>query len=299
MEYEDYVKRVRIKVKKQTIMKKTVLSILAATALIFAVQTVDAQVKLPAASSTQTITQALGIKNVSLSYQRPSTNGRTIFGELVPFGQVWRTGANNVPVLTLEEEVTIEGQKVPAGIYGIFTIPTANEWTIILSKNSKQWGAYQYKQEEDFLRFKVKPQKIAEKVETFTINFEDVTTSGSNLSLAWENTKAEFSIKVDQSKEIIAALEEAMKGDKKPYFQAAQYYFNNSLDIKKATDWIIEADKGNEQAPHIKYWKAKILLKSGNKAGAEQAANEGVAMAEKANNGEYVKLNKQVLSEIK
>ena len=278
-------------------MNRTLLSAFAASALFFTIQTAEAQVKLPPASSTQTITQGLGIKKISLAYQRPNINGRVVFGELVPYGEVWRTGANNIPAITFEEEVSIEGNKVPAGTYGLFTIPNQSNWTIILSKNVQQWGAYQYKQEEDLLRFNVKPQATSQKVETFTINFTDVTPNSANVTLAWENTQVAFNIKVDQSTEILASLDKAMQGEKKPYFQAAQYYYTNGLDLKKATDWINEADKGNNEAPYIKYWKARILLKSGNKAGAAQAAKEGVAIAEKSNNGEYIKLNNQVLGE--
>lgn len=278
-------------------MNRTLLSAFAASALFFTIQTAEAQVKLPPASSTQTITQGLGIKKISLAYQRPNINGRVVFGELVPYGEVWRTGANNIPAITFEEEVSIEGNKVPAGTYGLFTIPNQSNWTIILSKNVQQWGAYQYKQEEDLLRFNVKPQATSQKVETFTINFTDVTPNSTNVTLAWENTQVAFNIKVDQSTEILASLDQAMQGEKKPYFQAAQYYYTNGLDLKKATDWINEADKGNNEAPYIKYWKARILLKSGNKAGAAQAAKEGVAIAKKSNNGEYIKLNNQVLGE--
>ncbi|NGF55900.1 DUF2911 domain-containing protein [Parapedobacter sp. SGR-10] len=280
-------------------MRKTILSIAAAAAFFIGVQTVNAQVKLPAASSTQTITQALGIKNVTLTYQRPNANDRVIFGGLVPYGQVWRTGANNIPNLTFEDEVTIEGHKVPAGTYGLFTVPDKAEWTIILSKNPKQWGAYQYKDADDLLRFKVKPQTLANKVETFTMSFEDVTTKSAKIVLAWEKTKVDFNIAVDQSKEILASIDAAMQGEKKPYFQAAQYYFNNDLDIKKSAEWVKLADEGNTSAPHIKYWKARILAKAGDSPGAKQAAQEGLAMAEKANNQEYVKLNSQVLKEIK
>lgn len=280
-------------------MKKTLLSIATVALLFVGTEMSLAQVKLPPASSTTTITQGLGIKNISLTYQRPNMNGRQVFGGLVPYNEVWRTGANNIPSITFEEEVTIEGHIVPAGTYGLFTIPTVDEWTVILSKNPKQWGAYQYKQEEDFLRFKVKPQKLNDKVETFTITFDDVTPSSTKVSLAWENTKVGFTIKTDQSKEIMASIDQAMQGEKKPYFQAAQYYFTNNLDIKKAADWIKSADEGNTEAPHIKYWKSRILNKAGDKAGARKAAQEGIEMATKANNGEYIKLNTQALNEAK
>ncbi|NGM60710.1 DUF2911 domain-containing protein [Sphingobacterium sp. SGG-5] len=280
-------------------MKTTFLSIVSALIFLIGISTADAQVKLPAASSSQTVTQALGIKNVTLTYQRPNANGRLVFGGLVPYGQVWRTGANNIPNLTFEEEVRIEGHTVPAGTYGLFTVPNKNEWTIILSKNPKQWGAYQYKETEDLLRFNVKPQTVTKKVETFTIGFENVTPKSTLVTLAWENTKVGFNITVDQSKEILASIDAAMQGEKKPYFQAAQYYFKNDLDIQKAAEWVKAADKDNNSAPHIKYWKAQILAKAGDTAGAKQAAQEGLAMAQKSNNQEYVKLNSQVLKEIK
>lgn len=280
-------------------MKKTILSIATVALLFLGTEISQAQVKLPPASSTATITQGLGIKNILLSYQRPNIKGRKVFGGLVPYNEVWRTGANNIPNITFEEAVNIEGNVVPAGTYGIFTIPTTSEWTIILSKNPKQWGAYQYKQEDDFLRFKVKPQTLSNKVETFTISFDEVTTNSTKVSLAWENTKVAFTIKVDQSKEIMASIDQAMQGEKKPYFQAAQYYFNNNLDIKKAAEWAKLADEGNTGAPHIKYWKSRILAKAGDKAGAKQAAQEGIEMAKKANNGEYIKLNTEALNAVK
>src|SRR5690606_21738359 len=119
-----------------------ILSMATATALFLTAESTHAQIKLPSASSTQTVTQGLGIKNINLTYQRPNVNTRVVFGGLVPFGEVWRTGANNIPSITFEEEVMIEGNKVPAGTYGLFTIPNKNEWTIILSKNVQQWGAY-------------------------------------------------------------------------------------------------------------------------------------------------------------
>ncbi|WDF68950.1 DUF2911 domain-containing protein [Sphingobacterium oryzagri] len=281
-------------------MKKRFLALLAAGVFFVSINQLQAQVKLPQASSSTTIEQSIGIKKVSLTYQRPNVNDRVIFGGLEPYDKVWRTGANNIPSITFAEEVTIEGHKVPAGTYGIFSIPKkSGDWTVILSKNANQWGAYQYKQEEDFLRFPAKAKKLNDKVETFTMAFENVKPNGADLTFAWENTKVSFHIAVDQSKEIMASIDEAMKGEKKPYFQAAQYYYTNDLDINKALAWANEADKGNTKAPHIKYWKAKIQLKAGDKAGAVKTATEGVTMAKAANNEEYVKLNTQVIDSAK
>lgn len=285
-------------IKTSKVMKKTILS-LATVALIFlGIENSQAQVKLPPASSTTTLTQGLGIKDITLIYQRPNAKNRKIFGDLVPFNEVWRTGANNIPAITFQEDVNIEGNIVPAGTYGLFSIPSTDEWTIILSKNVKQWGAYQYNQDEDFLRFKVKPQTLSNHVETFTISFDKVTPSSTEMSFTWEKTKVSFNISVDQSKEILANIDQAMKSEQKPYFQAAQYYFNNNLDIQKAAQWIKLADQNTAPAAHIKYWKSLILNKAGDKAGARQAAQEGIELAKQTNTEEYIKLNTNALKTI-
>lgn len=280
-------------------MKKSIIIAALAVATIFTANQAEAQIKLPPASSAQTITQGLGISKATLTYSRPNMNGRKIFGGLVPFGEVWRTGANTVTALTTETDLQIAGHELPAGTYGILSIPGENEWTIILSSNSKQWGAYSYKQEEDIFRFTVKPERLSNAVETFSMGFSDVGPESAVFNISWENTKVSFPISYNQSKEILASIDEAMAGSgNKPYFAAAQYYYNNGHDITKAVSWINEVAKGSE-APHILYWQARILLKSGDKAGAIAAAQKGVESATKANNSEYINLNSQVLAEAK
>ncbi len=279
-------------------MKKNFFTIaLIAVATATGWQPASAQVKLPPASSAQTVTQGLGIGTVTLKYNRPNINGRDVFGGLVPYDEVWRTGANNVPTLIFDSPVTIAGTQVAAGTYGLLTIPGKKNWTIILSKNSEQWGAYTYKQEEDLLRFDVAPERLKKPVETFTISFSDVQPQGARLNIAWEKTQVSFDLVVDQDAEIMASIAEAMKGDKKPYFQAAQYYYKNDKDIQKALEWVNEADKSPNPAPYIKYWKALIQLKAGDKAGAIATATEGVELAKQQNNDEYVKLNGQVIAQ--
>jgi len=225
--------------------------------------------------------------------------GRTIFGDLVPYNQIWRTGANNATNITFQSDVKIEGQNLEAGTYALFTIPGKEEWTIIFNKNAKQWGAYTYDKADDVLRVKVKPRALTNPIETFTIAFEEVNDQNLKACLLWEKTKVSFLIEVDQKAEILASIDEAMQGEKKPYFQAAQYYYTHGLDIKKAAEWMVEADKGNTKAPHIKYWKSLILAKAGDKKGAIKAAEEGLKMAKSQNNGEYVKLNTQALEAAK
>ncbi|VTR37773.1 DUF2911 domain-containing protein [Sphingobacterium thalpophilum] len=280
-------------------MKKSFFTIATAAVLLLTANAASAQLKLPAASSAQTVTQGLGIENVTLSYSRPSMNGRKIFGELVPYNEVWRTGANTNTTLTFEGDVSLNGHKLAAGTYALFTIPNKSEWTVIISKNTKQWGAYTYNQAEDALRFNVKPQTLNTAVETFTISFDNVTPTSAVLSLAWEKTAIKVDLKVEQQAKILASIDEAMKGEKKPYFAAAQYYFNNNLDLNKALVWFDEAAKAQPKAAHVLYWKAKAQLKAGDKKGAIETATKGVEVATEGKNSEYIKLNTQVLNAAK
>jgi hypothetical protein len=260
-------------------------------------QNSTAQLKMPQASSSQTIIQEFGLGKVTVKYSRPNIKGRSVEKDLAPFAEVWRTGANDATLITFTDEVSLEGNKVPAGEYAIFTIPGKDEWTIILNKETKQWGSYEYKQSEDFLRFKVKPSKISEKSETFSINFSNVMPSSANLDLVWDNFKVSAKMTVDVDSKIMAGIDEAMKSDKKPYYPAAVYYFENGKDLKKALEWISMAEAGDQKAPWFKYQKARIQLKSGDKAGAAKTATAGIEAAKAVNNVEYIRLNQKILSE--
>jgi hypothetical protein len=261
--------------------------------------TTQAQVEMPQASSSQKVVQDFGLGKVTVTYSRPNTKGRKIFGTLEPYGKVWRTGANNATVVSFSDEVSIEGNKVPAGDYALFTIPDAKEWTIILNKTTKQWGAYDYKQADDFLRFKVKPVKTAVLTETFTIDFADVKATTAEMHLRWENTNVILHLKTDIDARVMASIDEAMNGDKKPYFASALYYYENNKDLNKALEWINEAEKSAPKAVYFKYWKARIQLKMGNKAGAIATAQEGARLAKAENNEEYVRLNESVVKQAK
>ena len=275
-------------------------SVLFAFIFIIGSLSVNAQgLKLPQASSTQTIIQDLGLGKVTLVYSRPNAKGRVMLGKQEPYGQVWRTGANSATTITFTDDVTIEGNKVPAGTYGLFTIPEAKEWTIILSKTSKTWGAYTYKQEDDFLRFKVAAIKVKEPLETFTMQFENAMPTTADLHLAWEHTALSLHITTDIDARVMANIDEAMKGEKKPYFASAQYYYNNDKDLDKALTWINEVEKTNMKSPSVKVWKARILLKKGDKAAALATAQQGVELAKAAKDGEYERLNAAVVAQAK
>lgn len=278
-------------------IKKLVIA--AFCAFSFAAQTNAQGLKMPQQSSTQILTQDFALGKITVTYSRPNVRGRVIFGGLEQYGVVWRTGANSAATINFTDEVKLEGNVVPAGEYGLFTIPGKDEWTVILSKVAKQWGAYTYKEADDFLRIKVKPTKLKDKVETFTINFANVYQAAAKLELMWENTAVALNLTADIDSRVMASIDEAMKGEKKPYMQAAQYYYSNNKDIKQAVEWINAAEAADQKAPWVKYWKARIQLKAGDKKGAATSAEAGIKSAQEMKNDEYVRLNTAVLAETK
>lgn len=255
--------------------------------------------KMPPASTSQSIVQDFALGKISLTYARPNMKGRKIFGGLEQYDKVWRTGANNATVIKFTDDVTIEGVNVPAGEYSIFTIPGKTEWTFILNKTVKQWGAYDYKEADDVLRVKVKALTLKEPVETFTMQFANVLATSAQLHLMWEKTAVAINITTSIDEKVMANIDAAMKGEKKPYYAAAQYYFQNGKDLPTALNWITEAEKADQKAPHIKLWKGRIQLKMGDKSGAQASAQAGIAAATEAKNEEYIRLSTQLLAEAK
>lgn len=256
-------------------------------------------IKMPQPSTSQTISQDFGLGKITINYSRPNVKGRKVFGAMEPYGTVWRTGANSATVVTFTEAVKVEGKDLAAGQYGLFTIPGKDEWTIIFNKGAKQWGAYEYKEAEDVLRVKVKAATLKDKVETFTIQFADVYPTAAQLQLSWENTAVNVNLTTDVDATVMASIDEAMKGDKKPYFAAAQYYYSNGKDLNKALEWVNAAEEADGKAPWIKLWKGRIQLKKGDKAGAAATAAAGLKLATELKNQEYVRLHTELINETK
>jgi len=256
-------------------------------------------IKMPQPSTSQTISQDFGLGKITINYSRPNVKGRKVFGAMEPYGTVWRTGANSATVVTFTEAVKVEGKDLAAGQYGLFTIPGKDEWTIIFNKGAKQWGAYEYKEAEDVLRVKVKAATLKDKVETFTIQFADVYPTTAQLQLSWENTAVNVNLTTDVDATVMASIDEAMKGDKKPYFAAAQYYYSNGKDLNKALEWVNAAEAADGKAPWIKLWKGRIQLKKGDKAGAAATAAAGLKLATELKNQEYVRLHTELINETK
>ncbi|WP_276360349.1 DUF2911 domain-containing protein [Daejeonella sp. H1SJ63] len=277
-------------------MKKISILFTAALIGIFSLNA-NAQLRMPQSSSSQTLIQEFGLGKVTVKYSRPNVKGRSISADLAPNGEVWRTGANDATVISFTEAVTLEENPVAPGDYALFTIPGKDEWTIILNKETKQWGSYSYKQSEDVLRFKVKPVKQNDKTETFTIGFSDVLPSSAKLNLIWDQVRVSVKMTTDVDTKVMAGIDEAMKGEKKPYYQAAVYYYENGKDLKKALEWISAAESADPKAPWLKYQKGRIQLKLGDKSGAAQTAKAGLEAAKAMNNAEYIRLNGKILAE--
>src|SRR5580698_3927844 len=234
------------------------------------ISSIDGRAQLtPQPSSSQTITQQFGLGTITLSFSRPNTKGRKIFGYVEPYDKVWRTGANSATVITFSDDVTVEGNKVPAGEYGLFSIPGENQWTIILSKKAKQWGAYTYNQGDDLLRFNVKPVKLQQPVETFALQFENMYPTSGELHLLWENAALTIHMTCDIDAKVMARIDSAMKTDKKPYYDAVIYYWTNNKDMNQALEWANQLEKIPGMPPMVaKLWKARVLLKKGEKTSA-------------------------------
>ena len=257
------------------------------------------KVEFPAASPTCTIKQRFALTDVEIVYSRPGVKGRTIFGGLVPYDKVWRTGANNATKITFSTPVKINGAEIPAGTYALFTIPGENEWTIIISKNVTQ-SALQYDEKADVVRVKATPVKLAETIETFTIEFNNITDESAVLNLVWEKTIVPIKFEVELAGKLMPQIEAVMASDEKnkPYYQAAMFYYDHGQDLQKARKWVDAAIAARE-AHYIVHLKAKILAKLGDKEGAIAAAKRSIELAIKANDTGYVKMNEDLISSLK
>jgi hypothetical protein len=276
-------------------MKKILFRSLTAMFLLMGLQTY-AQLT-PAPSSTQTIIQDFGLGKITLTYSRPNVKGRKIFGYTEPYDAVWRTGANAATTITFTDDVTLKGHKVAAGVYGLFSIPGKDEWTIILNKTAKQWGAYDYKSADDYLRFTIKPVQIQENVETLTLQFTNVFPTSADLNLLWEHTALVMHFTIDIDAKVMARIDSAMQTDKKPYYDAIIYYWNNNKDMNKALPWALALQTAPGFPPMVvKLWLARVELKKGDKAAAIKAAQDGIAAAKAINSTEYIRLNTEVLT---
>jgi hypothetical protein len=257
-------------------------------------------VEFPSPSPACTLKQRIGVTDIEVDYSRPGVKGRPIFGGLVPYGEVWRTGANSATKITFSTAVKLNGTDIPAGTYALFTIPAQDEWTIIINKGAAQWGAFQYDAKADVARFKVTPVDLLEKIETFTIEFNNIRDESAIMNLVWNHTVVPIHVEIELTSKLVPQIEAVMASDakQKPYYQAAMFYYDHDQDLQKASKWV-DAAVAERETDYIVYLKAKILAKLGDKAGALAAAKRSSELAVAGKDSGYVKLNEDLISSLK
>lgn len=219
------------------------------------------QLNLPPASPDGEFKQQVGFTEVEVKYSRPSARGRVVFGGLIPFGELWRTGAHDATTIHFSDTINLNGHNVPAGRYSLFTIPNQNEWTIVINKVAEMHGTSDYSQEQDLVRFTVTPEKSVRYYETFTVEVNDFTKDGASLYLIWENTQVRISMKPNVDDRVMAEINNRIniKKEDRPslYYQSSLYYFNNNKDLKQAYAWIQFANSKSLDAGYLQL-QAKI-----------------------------------------
>ena len=244
--------------------------------------------EFPDASQHATITQRVGLTDVSIDYSRPNMRGREIFGGLVPYGKVWRTGANAPTKIKFSDAVKIGGQDVPAGEYALYTIPNKDEWSIILSKDLKM-GASGYKADADALRVTAKPSDLVEPVESFTIAFDNLKDDGAMIVLKWDKTRVPVELTTNTVEKVNQEIATALKDPKslEPifYYQAASFYYEHDKDLAQAVKWVDQAIQKQQPARYFLYYKkAQIEAKLGHKAEAKAAAEKSIELLKAGEN---------------
>lgn len=250
----------------------------------------------PQPSPAQTVKQNFGLGSIELSYSRPAKKDRKIMGDLVPFGKVWRTGANAATTLTFSDDVTIGGKEVKAGKYGLLTIPNAGKWTIIISTDVNVNQPSMYKEENDVVRVQADVVTTPFAVENFTIGFANITGSSCNVELMWENTYVQFPIAAGTDAKVMKQIDNLMNKDNRPYFNAASYYYDNGKDMSQALSWVNKAIETNKEAFWMYMLKARIHKKMGDKTASKAAAATCIELAAKAKNDDYVKMATELIA---
>jgi tetratricopeptide (TPR) repeat protein len=263
----------------------------------------EAQIRTPQASPSAHIEQTVGLTDVKIEYSRPSARGRSVYGELVPFGRLWRTGANANTVISFSDDVIIGGKTLKAGKYALYTQPKADSWDVIFYTDTNNWGLPEkWDDKKEALRTTVKPEFLSRNVETLTIGVNNLDYDYGYLEIAWEKTMVAVKFEVPTKAMALKSIEEAMSGPTgNEYFAAAQYYYQSNGDLNKALNWMNTAieriPKGQDVPFYYLRQKSLIQAKMGDKKGAIETAKLSLAASEKANNADYVKMNKDSIQE--
>lgn len=259
----------------------------------------NAQFKMPAPSPGQTIKQDFALGTIELTYSRPSIKGRKIFGDLVPYNKVWRTGANSATKIKFSDAVEINGKRLDTGTYALYTVPGETSWEVILNKGIGNWGSNGYKESDDVVRFRVSVMDVKPAVETFTMQFADVKPESCALHIMWARTAVSIPIVAPIKDRMRTNLEKAMTGEKKPYFNAAQFYYEFDKNNAKALESINGAVADNPKAYWMWLYKARIEKDMGNKAAAMASSQKSLELARTEKNDDYIKMNEDLLKKLK
>ena len=272
-------------------MKKILLSLI----LVGAVTLGNAQVKAPQPSPSATVKQTIGLSEVTVEYSRPSAKERKVFGNLVPMDQLWRTGANGSTDITFGADAIFGGVKVPAGKYALYSIPGKNDWQVILYKDTEQWGAPKMLKEDMIMaKVKVKAENTGTFAESFQIGFQDLKGDQGNLTLNWENTLVKVPIMIDSKMQVLESIKNTLSSKEakgSDYNQAASYYFDTKMDLKKALEYSKMANKLQPDVFYMLKLQAEIEAANGMKKEAIATAKKSLELSKKANNDDYVKIN--------
>lgn len=258
-------------------MKRYFFTFLASGLLTFSASAQE--LKMPAASPSATLKQDFSTSSIEVTYSRPSMRNRKVFGDLVPYGQIWRTGANGATKLTFGEDVSLNGNMVKAGTYALYTIPSEKEWKVIINKGTSNWGTSGFDAKDDVASFSIPATKSGKTLQSFTISIDNVTSNSCDIVMAWENTEATINVKADNEKRITDYLETAINEPKRPYAQAANYYLETGKNLDKALAYADKAIEENPKAFWMHWLKARIYQKQGNKKAAIEAAEKSAASA--------------------
>lgn len=261
---------------------------------------IEAQVKTPAPSPKSTLSQVVGLTDVEIVYSRPSSKGRDVFNNLIPYGKLWRTGANANSTISFSEDVVIDGKTLAKGKYAIFTTPRADTWEVVFYSNTDNWGTPEtWDEAKVALKTNVKPETLNRNVESFTIGINNLDNNYAHLELSWEKTIVAIKFEVPTQKAAMASIDKALAGPTAgDYFSSAQYLFQSNGDLTKAMTYMNKALDMNKDKP---FWynrlKSLIQAKQGDKTGAIETAKLSLASAEIAKNQDYVKMNKDSIAE--
>ena len=260
-----------------------------------------AQVRMPAPSTTQYIKHDFGMSSIELTYSRPNLKGRKIIGVVEPWNVLWRTGANAATKITFNDAVQIGNTKIDSGSYAIYTIPQKNgTWQFIINKGYKNSGVTGYTQSDDVLRMNIKVNKNAQKIETLTMQFGNVLPESCVLNIVWEDFNMSIPITTNIKDRLKAQFESALMSDKKPYWQAAQYYNDYENNKVKALEMINKAiAQSDKPAFYQVYYKAKLQKELGDKKGAVATAKQSLELSKEANNDTYVLMSQKLIAELK